>query len=626
MGRRALSVLAGLLAGVALALPVALVAQPFSTPIQEAVANLTSGTTPFDIVGIVASGYVNFGTDRSATGYGFRDNAGVIESKNSGGSWAPLSTTGAAPSTATFITQTPNASLSAEQALSSLSTAILISTTATGVVSAYAGTSCTNQVLTALSAVGAGTCSDINLATLTLSGALGVTNGGTGLTSLTQGDVLYASASNTISALAKNTTATRYLSNTGTSNNPAWAQVALATGVSGTLPVANGGTGLASGTSGGILGFTGSTTLASSAELTLHALVIGGGAGATPTPLASLGTSTTVLHGAAAGDPTWGAVNIATDVTGTLGAATGGTGQTSYAIGDLLYASAATTIAKLADVSAGSFLRSGGVTTAPAWSTTKWPNSATQGDLLYASGANQYANLNDVTAGSYLRSGGAGTAPVWSTTTVPNSATTGDLLYASAANTYSNLAAVATGRVLGSQGTSTAPAWLTNPTSTTYEVSTAFIGPGTEANAGVVRLANTSVIAARNAADSGDITLLTSTAADLVQLGSANATGLDALAGTGTLSWRMTTPTISAGFGTTPSIAGVASAFKVTVGGGGDTSGVVLFTTTWSTAPVCIAQNQTTGNILRTTPTTTQVTVTGTMSASDIVGVQCVGY
>jgi hypothetical protein len=61
-----------------------------------------------------------------------------------------------------------------------------------------------------------------------------------------QGDILYASAANTLSALAKNATATRYLSNTGATNNPAWAQVALTTGVSGTLPVGNGGTGTTS--------------------------------------------------------------------------------------------------------------------------------------------------------------------------------------------------------------------------------------------------------------------------------------------------------------------------------------------------------------------------------------------
>lgn len=70
-------------------------------------------------------------------------------------------------------------------------------------------------------------------------GTLGVTGGGTGLATFTQGDVIYSSASNTLAALAKNASATRYLSNTGTSNNPAWAQVNLANGVTGNLPVTN---------------------------------------------------------------------------------------------------------------------------------------------------------------------------------------------------------------------------------------------------------------------------------------------------------------------------------------------------------------------------------------------------
>lgn len=65
--------------------------------------------------------------------------------------------------------------------------------------------------------------------------------GGTGVTSIAQGDILYGSATNTLSALAKDTNATRYLSNTGTSNNPAWAQVNLTNGVTGVLPPANGG-------------------------------------------------------------------------------------------------------------------------------------------------------------------------------------------------------------------------------------------------------------------------------------------------------------------------------------------------------------------------------------------------
>lgn len=51
-------------------------------------------------------------------------------------------------------------------------------------------------------------------------------------TSIAQGDLVYGSATSTVSALAKDTNSTRYLSNTGASNSPAWAQVALSTGVS----------------------------------------------------------------------------------------------------------------------------------------------------------------------------------------------------------------------------------------------------------------------------------------------------------------------------------------------------------------------------------------------------------
>jgi len=54
-----------------------------------------------------------------------------------------------------------------------------------------------------------------------------------------QGDIIYATSSTAFALLNKNTTATRYLANTGTSNNPAWAQVDLSNGVTGLLPFAN---------------------------------------------------------------------------------------------------------------------------------------------------------------------------------------------------------------------------------------------------------------------------------------------------------------------------------------------------------------------------------------------------
>lgn len=58
-----------------------------------------------------------------------------------------------------------------------------------------------------------------------------------------QGSIPYQSAAGTTAFLAKDANATRYLSNTGTTNNPAWAQINLANGVTGTLPIGNGGTG-----------------------------------------------------------------------------------------------------------------------------------------------------------------------------------------------------------------------------------------------------------------------------------------------------------------------------------------------------------------------------------------------
>lgn len=60
------------------------------------------------------------------------------------------------------------------------------------------------------------------------------------------------------------------------------------------VPVADGGTGLSSGTSGGVLAFTASATLASSGALTANAVVLGGGAGAAPSSLA-LGTANQIL-------------------------------------------------------------------------------------------------------------------------------------------------------------------------------------------------------------------------------------------------------------------------------------------------------------------------------------------
>ena len=77
--------------------------------------------------------------------------------------------------------------------------------------------------------------------------------------------------------------------------------------------VTEGGTGLGTGTSGGILGFTAATTLASSVALTASQLVVGGGAGATPTPLAA-GANNTVLRMGVA-NPGYEAELLSKDIT-----------------------------------------------------------------------------------------------------------------------------------------------------------------------------------------------------------------------------------------------------------------------------------------------------------------------
>jgi hypothetical protein len=85
-------------------------------------------------------------------------------------------------------------------------------------------------------------------------------------------------------------------------------------------------------------------------------VVYGGGAGAAPVATAA-GTTGQAFIANTSAAPAWG----------TLGVAGGGTGQTTYAVGDLLYASTTTALSKLADVATGNALISGGVGVAPSY-------------------------------------------------------------------------------------------------------------------------------------------------------------------------------------------------------------------------------------------------------------------
>jgi hypothetical protein len=89
----------------------------------------------------------------------------------------------------------------------------------------------------------------------------------------------------------------------------------------------------------------------------------------------------------------------------TITAAKGGTGQTSYAVGDLIYADTTTTLAKLADVATGNALISGGVSTAPSYGKIGLTTHVS-GTLPVANGGT--ATTTAFTTGSVVFAGASG--------------------------------------------------------------------------------------------------------------------------------------------------------------------------------------------------------------------------
>lgn len=183
---------------------------------------------------------------------------------------------------------------------------------------------------------------EIGVDVLAYGAALNTING----LSIVQGDILYGSGANAVSRLAKDTNATRYISNGGASNNPAWAQIDLTNGVTGDLPLSN----LAQGSALSVLGVAGNATAdnASIAAASDHQVMRRSG-----TAIA------------------FGAVNLAQSaaVTGVLDETNGGTGLNSLTAGDIIYASASNTFSRLAKGTALQTLRMNAGATAPEWAT-----------------------------------------------------------------------------------------------------------------------------------------------------------------------------------------------------------------------------------------------------------------
>ena len=125
---------------------------------------------------------------------------------------------------------------------------------------------------------------------VTLAGTLGPTSGGTGLTTYTQGDLVYATATNTLGKLADVATGNALISG-GVGGDPSWGKIGLTTHVDGVLPVANGGTGQSTYTDGQLLigNSTGNT-------LTKASLTAGTGISITPGS-GSISIASTVTSG-----------------------------------------------------------------------------------------------------------------------------------------------------------------------------------------------------------------------------------------------------------------------------------------------------------------------------------------
>ena len=219
-------------------------------------------------------------------------------------------------------------------------------------------------------------------------GILPVSQGGTNITSYSTGDTLYASNTSTLSKLSIGSTNTLFFSN---GSNPSYTTSSFPTG---------------SITKGDILCATSTNNVS-----TLSDVAIGN----------------VLLSGGISNVPSYGKVGLTTHISGILNVSNGGTNITTYTIGDILYASGPTTLSKLADVATGNVLISGGVGSAPSYGkvglTTHISgildvsngginiNTYTIGDILYASGATTLSKLADVATGNVIISGGVGVAP-----------------------------------------------------------------------------------------------------------------------------------------------------------------------------------------------------------------------
>ena len=238
---------------------------------------------------------------------------------------------------------------------------------------------------------------------LFLGSPLLIPSGGTGLSTYTTGDILYASSSTTLARIAAGT-AGSVLTSAGAGSTPYWA---LSTGSGGGITL-NGLTaatqtfatsisgsgftiGSATSTHTFYIGLAGnaSTGLISSTGQTIFGLKTFGSGVAITSGTASTSTSNgdlVVSGGVGIGGSLWTSATNFSSISGVghsnsvitsgvwsgtaISAVNGGTGLVSYTTGDILYASSSTTLARITAGSAGSVLTSAGSGATPYWGLT----------------------------------------------------------------------------------------------------------------------------------------------------------------------------------------------------------------------------------------------------------------